>query len=85
MNERCITLGCDRLGTTRCSLPSESLAHFQIAEVFLFTRLVFGDTEKNVEAKFSVEYIFGESVIASVDNGAILLFQIEGVNVFVRD
>ena len=60
-------------------------AHLQIVKVFLFRRLVFVDTEKDVEAKFSVESVFGESVIASVDNGVILLFQIEGVKVFVRE
>ena len=59
-------------------------AHLQIVKVFLFTRLVFVDTERNVEAEFSVEYVFGERVIASVNNGGTLLFQIEGVNVFIR-
>ena len=62
-----------------------SWAHLQIAEVFLVAKLVFLDTERDVEAECSVEYVFGESVNASVNNGGILLFQIEGVKVFIRE
>ena len=43
------------------------------------------DTKRDVEAKFSVESVFGASGIAFVDNGVILLFQIESVKVFVRE